>query len=174
MSTRTLTTATQAASESKYSDAAFLLEIHFSTVLRLSSRGTQSWGGYTWTGGRIIKVGGLKWDGKGKHSGFVDLLDVDMPYTALILNEGVAGRLVRAWQFYGDNPALADPVEVFYGEGDEADMSNPAFAHITLVGKTPDSSPRRVIGPATGLNHVTVAGTSLTWGGQTIKLGSAS
>lgn len=174
MSTRSLTAATQAATESSFSDAAFFVEIHFSTILRLSSRNDQSWNGFTWTGGRIAKVGGLKWDGKGQHSGFIDLLDVDTLYTALILNEGIAGRLVRTWKFYGDNPAPSDPVEVFYGEGNEADLSNPAIAHITLIGKTPDSSPRRVIGPATGFNHITPAGTSITWGGQTIKLEAAN
>lgn len=174
MSLRTLTTPTQDGTESPISTAAFFIEVHFSTVLRLSSRGDQSWGGFTWTGGRIGKVTGLKWDGKGQHTGAVDFLDADLAFSALIMNERIAGRLVRAWQFYGDNPAPDDPVEVFYGEGDEADLSNPAWAHVTLIGKTPDSSPRRCIGPATGFNHVTPAGTTLTWGGETIKLGPAS
>ena len=35
---------------------AYFVQLDFSTVLRLSSRGDQTYNGYTWTGGRLGKV----------------------------------------------------------------------------------------------------------------------
>jgi hypothetical protein len=170
---RALTVNTQAATESLDSTTpAFLVEMDFSTTLRLSSRGDQAWNGYTWTGGRLFSVSGLKWDGKGQQSGALAIINSDLAYSALILNEGVADRRIRIWKFYGDNPAASDPVEVFYGVGDESDLSDPDMVRISLVGDNTGTinAPVRFIGPGTGFNHITPAGTRITWGGQTYTL----
>lgn len=168
---RTLTTPTANATASTVTTPAYLVEIEFSTVLRLSTRNDQSWGGYTWTGGRLGKVSGLSWDGKGQQTGALDLINTDLVYSALVLNEGVADRRVRVWKFYGDNPATLDPVAVFDGVADAADIG-PDAVRLTLVGQNNKTlySPRRFIGPATGFNHLCPAGTKITWGGQTYIL----
>jgi hypothetical protein len=113
----------------------------------------------------------LNWDGKGKQTGSLDLINTDLAYSALVLNEGVADRGVRIWKFYGDNPATLDPVSVFDGVADEADIG-PDAVHITLVGQNNKTlyAPRRFIGPGTGFNHLCPAGTKITWGGQTYIL----
>jgi hypothetical protein len=168
---RTLTTATATATASTVTTPAYLVEISFSTVLRLSTRGDQSWSGYTWTGGRLGKVSGLSWDGKGTQTGSLDIINTDLAYSALVLNEGVADRPVKIWKFYGDNPGALDPVAVFDGVSDEADIG-PDAVRITLVSSKTTAlyAPRRFIGPGIGLNHLRPAGSRDTWGGQTYIL----
>lgn len=168
---RTLSTPTSTATQSTITTPAYLVEIGFSSVVRLSSRGDQSWDGQTWTGGRLGKVSGLNWDGKGQQSGALDIINADLAYSALVLGEGVADRAVRIWKFYGDNPAAGDPVAVFDGVMDEADIGADRV-RITLVSANARTlfSPRRFIGPATGFNHLSPAGRKITWGGQTIIL----
>lgn len=171
MSTRVLTAATIAETEKTVTTPAYLVEIGFSTILRLSSRNDQSWSGYTWTGGRLGRVSGLNWDGKGQQNGEIAIVNSDLAYSALVLNEGVADRRVRIWKFYGDNPATLDPVAVFDGVADEASIG-PDAVRLTLVGENTRTlyAPRRFIGPATGFSHLCPAGTKFTWGGQTYIL----
>lgn len=168
---RTLSVATQADTESTVTTPAYLVWIDFSATLRLSSRGDQSWDGQTWTGGRLGGIGGLSWDGKGQQSGTLELINTDLALSALVLGEGVADRAVRIWKFYGDNPALDDPVAVFYGVMDDADIGADVV-RLTLDGQNVRtlSSPRRFIGAGTGFNHLTPAGKKITWGGQTYEL----
>jgi hypothetical protein len=168
---RTLTTATATATESTVTTPAYLVEISFSAVIRLSTRGDQSWGGYTWTGGRLGKVSGLSWDGKGAQTGSIDIINTDLAYSSLVLNDGVADRPVKIWKFYGDNPGALDPVAVFDGVADEADIG-PDAVRITLVGQNNKTlyAPRRFIGPGIGFNQLRPAGTKITWGGQTYIL----
>lgn len=168
---RTLTTSTNTATQADVTTPAYLVEIAFSVVSRLSSRGEQAWNGQTWLGGRLGKVSGLKWDEKGQQSGALELINTDLLYSALVLGEGVAGRKVRIWKFYGDNPAVSDPVEVFNGEADEADIGADAV-RITLSGENILAfyAPRRFIGASTGFNHLTPSGRKITWGAQTYIL----
>ncbi|MDD5385345.1 MAG: hypothetical protein PHG89_10760 [Gallionella sp.] len=168
---RTLTTATSAATAQTVTTPAFLVEIDFSTVIRLSTRNDQTWNSLTWTGGRIGKISGLQWDGKGQQTGTIEIINSDLAYSALVLNEGVADRPVKIWKFYGDNPALLDPVAVFDGVADEADIG-PDAVRITLVSSKTSAlyAPRRFIGPAIGFNHLRPAGSRDTWGGQTYIL----
>lgn len=168
---RALTSAINTATSTTVTTPAYLVEIGFSVVLRLSSRNDQSWGGQTWTGGRIGKVSGLSWDGKGQQSGALEIINSDLAYSALVLNEGVADRPVRIWKFYGDNPAASDPVAVFDGVADEAEISQDRV-RITLAGENAQtlSSPRRFIGAATGFNHLAPAGTKITWNNEIYTL----
>ncbi len=168
---RALSSSTQAETEKTVTTPAFLVEIAFSTILRLSTRGDQSWNGYAWTGGRVGKISGLQWDGQGRQSGGIELINSDLAYSALVLNEGVADRGVKIWKFYGDNPALDDPVAVFDGVADDATIG-PDAVRIGLVGERASTlyAPRRFIGPATGFNHLSPAGTRLSWGGENYTL----
>jgi len=161
---KTLSVATQAETERTQTTPAFLVEIVWSTVIRLSSRGDQSWGGYAWTGGRLgpVRVG---------ESGNIEFINSDLAYSALLLNEGVADVGCRIWTFYGDNPDADDPVLVFDGVLDGAEIA----ADRVRATLAPEShrtmfSPRRFIGPGTGFNHLRPAGSKMTWGGQTITL----
>lgn len=163
---RTLTAGQIAATTAPVTTPGYLVELSYSTVLRLSSRGDQSWDGYTWTGGRLGKVSGLTSDGRGDQRGRVELINSDLAYSALVLTEGAADIRCRVWVFYGDNPA--DASLVLDGVTDGADIA-PDAVSLTLVGESIRTAmfPRRFIGPSTGFNHLRPSGTKITWGGQT-------
>ena len=168
---RTLSIPTGNAVAATITQPGYFVRLGFDTIVRLSSRGTQSCDGQTWTGGRLGKISGLNWDGKGQQSCTFEIVNTDLAYSALVLNEGVADRTAEIWKFYGDNPAAGDPVMVFDGVMDEANIAADKVT-ITAVGENTRTlySPRRFIGPATGFNHLMPAGTKLSWGGQTITL----
>lgn len=162
---RSLSTVTDAATQATVTTPAYLVEIVWSTIIRLSTRGDQSWGGQAWSGGRLGKVQ------PGADRGRIELINSDLAYSALVLNEGAADIGCRVWAFYGDNPAVDDPVLVFDGVTDGADIA-PDRVTLTLAPERARTlySPRRFIGPATGFNHLRPSGSRLTWGGQTITL----
>lgn len=168
---RTLSTPTGIAVASTITTPAYLVELGFSAVVRLSSRNDQSWNGQTWLGGRIRKVSGLTQDANGGQSGSLELINTDLVYSALILNEDAADKSCRIWKFYGDNPALSDPVQVFSGVLNETDIG-PDVVRVSLVGENSRTmfSPRRFIGKGTGFNHLRPTGTKITWGGQVYVL----
>jgi len=164
---RTLTGPTDAATQLTITKPGWLVELGFNTTLRLSSRGDQSWNTYTWTGGRIKRLSGLSADANGEQRGTLELINTDIAYSALILNEGAADKSVRIWKFYGDNPAASDPVAVFSGVIDTTDIA-PDVVRLSLVTENSRTlySPRRFIGPETGFNHLRPAGTRISWAGE--------
>lgn len=163
---RTRTPAQAAAAASTVTTPGYLVEMLFDTPLRLSSRGDQPFGGHTWTGGRLGKVSGLASDGRGEQSGRIELINSDLAYSALILNEGWAGKGCRVWQFYGDNPA--DATLVLDGVGDVADIDpDGGVVRLAVAGDGLRVFPGRVIGPGTGFNHLCSPGKKISWGGQT-------
>jgi len=167
----TLTAATEAETQKSITTPAYFVQIDFSSVIRLSSRGDQSWNGEAWAGGRLGKISGLSWDGKGTQSGSMEIINTDLAYSSLVLNEGVADRTVKIWKFYGDTPATADPVAVFDGVADEADIDADRVRILLSSSKTKTlHAPRRFIGAATGFNHLAPAGTRISWGGQVFVL----
>lgn len=171
---RTLSTPTQTEIAKTYTDPGYLVEIAFSTVVRLSSRGDVSWNGSSWLGsesGRDVGVDGLGSDGQGAQTGSLTLGNADNVVGALVLNEGVAGRAVKVWKFYEGATAAADPAQIFSGCGDEAEIGL-TEVRISLVSESLQSldSPRTRITKANGFNHLPPAGTIINWGGQAYRL----
>lgn len=139
-------------------------------IVRLSSRGTVSWGGFTWLA-RNLDVAGLASDGSGNVAGELRIGNDDNAMSALVLGEGIAGRAVTIYKFYGETPAADEVEEIFAGQGDETGL-NLALVSIRLLS---DSStrvlvPRGRITPASGFHHLTPPGTVLTWNGEKITL----
>ena len=142
---------------------AYFVQLDFSTVLRLSSRGDQTWGGYTWTGGRLGKVQ------ISNNGGQVELINTDLVASALTLNEGVADRAVSIWSFDGDTPA--SPTLIFSGVGDKLEIgADRVRVTLTTENRRTLYSPRRFINAVSGFNHLLPAGKSITWAGQTYLL----
>jgi hypothetical protein len=168
---KTLSTATQTAVAGTVTSPAYFVQLGFTTPLYLSTRGDQSWNGQTWAGGRLGKVSGLSQDGKGQQKGQIELLNTDLAYSALILNEGQANKAVSIWMFYGDSPGTNDPVLVFQGVADQATIG-PDKVTLTLIGENTRTmySPRRFINSSMGFNHLRGAGSILNWGGQSYQL----
>lgn len=162
----TLTPAQQAATTAPVTQPGYLVELSYSTILRLSTRGDQSWNGYTWSGGRLGKVTGLTSDGRGDQRGRIELINSDLAYSALVLNEGAVDIRCRVWEFYGDNPA--DAALKLDGVTNGADIA-PDKVSLEVVGESLRTAmfPHRVIGPSTGFHHLRPVGTKITWGGQT-------
>lgn len=160
---KTLAASIAAATGQRITTPGYLVQIDFSTPLRLSSRGDQSWSGYTWTRGRLGKVDA------GEGGGSIELMNGDLAMSALVLNEGLADRAVTVWAFYGDNPADAE--QVFSGVADASDIG-PDLVRARLLpdGRATQYSPRRFINAASGFNTLMPAGTRVTWGGQTFVL----
>lgn len=170
---RTLSTATNSAVQATVTRPGYLVMISAAPVLRLSSRNDQSWNGYTWTGGRIKRVGDLSSGEAGEQQGRLDLVDTDDAITALLLNANLADTEVVIWEFYNDNPAPEDPVEFFRGVIDDCEINEKnGTATVRLVSESSSvaETPRRFINAASGFHHLSPEGKQITWGGQVYTL----
>lgn len=150
----------------------YLIEIAFSTTVRLSSRGTIDWSGQTWSA-YDCSVRGLAADSaEVQTDGALDIGNADLAMSAYILGDGVSGRAVRVWKFYGDATALADPVLLFDGIADEAVIADDGRVSITLqqAGGRTLYCPRTYITPDAGFNWLPAQGQKITWNGETITL----
>ncbi|MBK6742530.1 MAG: hypothetical protein IPG66_05935 [Hydrogenophilales bacterium] len=171
---RDLSTAFIAAGQARVADPAYLIEIVWSATLtsRFSSRGDQSWNGVTWQSGRVAKFQPLPWDGAGGR-GRLDLLNADYLIGAIVGNQVCSDVPVRAWIFYGDDPAVGDVLRL----PDAAIDSVPDIGAIVRLDLAADNmgmlySPRQWIGPGVGVNHVDPPGTVIHWGEQRMVIGS--
>lgn len=160
---RTVPASIEAAAAQRITRPGYLVLIEFSTPLRLSSRNDQSYGGYTWTGGRIGKVDA------GEGGGSLELMNADLAMSALILNEGMADRPVSVWEFHTDNPT--DVVQVFSGVGDSSEIGmDRVKVRLAPENRRTLYSPRRFVNAGSGFNTLAPAGTRIVWGGQAFVL----
>lgn len=167
---RNLSLATQTALAEPVTAPGWLVQIDTAPVVRLSSRGDLSWDGAAWLG-YALDVSGLAAQGTGETTATLRVGNTDNTLSALILGPGVAGVPVRLWAFYGETPALADPVAIFSGMADDAGI-NTDRVEIRLVGDTLKNLalPRGRCTPSAGLHHLTPDNTVLTWGNAKITL----
>lgn len=162
---RVLSTNLQADVVKTITTPAYLVQIDFSTVLRLSTRNDQSWNSQVWSGGRLDKVQATD-DG-----GQIELMNGDLLAGALVLNEGVADRDITVWKFYGDNPDVGDVVQVFSGVGDTVEIAHDRVRiRLALSSRRTLYSPRRFINATSGFNHLLPEGTKITWGNDVFTL----
>lgn len=168
---RTLTDATISAAAGTVTQPLYLIEIGFTPALRLSTRGDVTWGGTLWSGGEAITVGSLEADGSGRQPGTIQVGNLDDYVGTLVLSQGVADRPVKVWKADGTALDVADPVLVFDGVVERADVDT-ARVSFSLAGAGTRSAfaPRRVIGPASGFNFLMPAGTKITIGATTYTL----
>ncbi len=167
---RTLSVNLQAQTAAAVTRPGYLVEMMFSTRLLLSSRGGLTWNGLYWSP-RGLSVSGLSNSGSGGACGELRISNTDLLMSALVLGEGVSGRPIRIWQFYGDTPAADEALLVFEGLGDEAAVADDAVAIKLSPGALRSlSAPRLRITPAAGFNHLTPPGTVILFGGGKITL----
>ena len=171
--TRTLSAPTTTAVGLDVVSPGYLVEINFATPLRLSTRGTLTWNSLTWTTWDF-DVRGLAADSSGStQGGSLTLWNGDYTISALVLGEGVANRAVNVYQFYGESPALADPVHIFAGVVDDAQLE-PTNATVTLRLVQTNAralfAPRHYITPDSGFSYLPAAGTVISWDGQQYHL----
>ena len=168
---RALTDATTTAADAPVTQPLYLIEIGFAPALRLSTRGDVTWNALSWSGGEAIAVGSLDADGSGRQSGAIQVGNLDDYVGTLVLAQGVADRPVKIWKADGAALAVADPVLVFDGVVERADV-DASRVSLTLAGAGTRSAfaPRRVIGPAAGFNFLMPAGSKIKIGATTYTL----
>jgi hypothetical protein len=151
----------------------YFVQISFATPQRWSTRGTLTWNSLTWTG-YDVQVSGLIYDGaEASLNGALAIGNNDLAIGALVLSEGVAGRACSIWKFYGDsNPATGDPVKVFEGVCDSADIPENGPVRITLQqsGGTTTFCPRTYLTAAAGFSFLPTPGQIVTWNDETVRL----
>lgn len=173
---RTLTAALLSELGNAVTTPGYLVEIQFSTPVRLSTRGTLPWNGNTWIS-RAVEVGGLGYAvDSPAQSGSLKIGDSDMAMTALVLAQGIASRTINVWKFYGSTPAAADPVQIFAGAGDAAQMDpGSGVVTISLVqrGARELYAPRRFMTKANGFNYMPVPGMKIEFNGEGFTLAAS-
>lgn len=163
-----ITPATAAEVEADGTRPGYLVEIQFpSGTLRHCSRGQVTWGGFVWIPSSV-KVTGIEGGGQ---RGTLGYFDPDASLRTLILLDGVNDRRVLVRKFYAGALASGDPVLLFDGVGDGANIKSGRIS-IGLVRTASQTlmTPRLRIGPGTGFNHLTPEGTVIQWAGRTIRL----
>ena len=147
----------------------YLVQIGYSTVLRLSTMGTISWAGQTWAAANV-KVSGISQDGNGAASGSLQLGNTDGAYGALVLTEGAADVPLTVWACYAGATASGDPVLLADCVADGAEIDAEKVT-LTLAPQKNGTlhSPRVFISKPT-FNFLQPAGTKIVAGGETFTL----
>lgn len=171
--TRALTSPTTAAVGADVTQPGYLVQIDFASPLRLSGRGAITWAGQSWAAWDV-RIDGIGIDGAASaQNGSVTLGNADYTTGALVLGEGVSGRAVNIWKFYGEAPALGDPVLVFSGVGDDAIISpDGGVVRIGLQqsGGVTLFCPRTYITRESGRAFLPATGSIIQWNGETFRL----
>jgi hypothetical protein len=157
----------------------YLVQIGFSSPLRLSTRGTLTWNSLTWTAGDVRVSGIAVESSRAALNCELTISNADASIgglgstiASLVLAQGIAGLACSVWAFYGEAPALGDPVLVFSGIGDEASIpeDGPVRLSMTQTASTTLYCPRTYLTPADGFSFLPTAGQIVTWNGETVRL----
>lgn len=147
----------------------FLLEILFpGGPARFCSRGDQSVLGSDWVGWDL-QIGGLQFQGANSSAGVtIALGNSDMSIGALVLAEGVVGRAVRIWIFYGNAPIDEDTQLVFAGLALSARI--PEVGPVTIPASPRAASvlrlPKRYVTKEGGFSILPARGAKITVNGE--------
>lgn len=163
-SLRTVSTKTNTALGQPVTQPVVLVELHFSTILRYSSRQQLTWDNKTWGKGRLSGFA-LSEKESGGIDGTVNIVNNDGVITSFVFNEGASGREVNIWYLYGDSPyVLDDALQVFSGIIDGVDIGDLAQINIIsdgLIQWTP-----RIAFSQDRFSHMQPKGSQVTWGNE--------
>lgn len=143
-----------------------LVEMHFDTVQRWSSRGTLSWGGFTWAS-MDLQLQGLQVQ-PFAVSGTLVLGNAGDAAGTLVLAQGVQDRLINVYAFDGAVPTEAAWLATAVGASAQVSARD---VRINLRHRTEFmASPRTYVNPQAGFTHLLPAGTVLRINGIDIRL----
>lgn len=143
-----------------------LVEMHFSTVQRWSTRGALNWGGFTWAA-MDMQLQNLQVQ-PFAVSGTLVLGNTNDAAGALVLSQGVQDRLVKVYSFDGAVPTEA--VWLATAVGASAQVS-PRDVRISLRHRTEFmASPRTYVNPQAGFTNLLPSGTVLRINGIDLRL----
>ena len=168
---RSTTTATQNAMEAAVTRPVILLEIMFSTPLRLvNSLSSLTWDGRNWSSGRMMGGVSLRQKKAGGQEVTFALQNGDNAMSALVLSEGASGKAVNIYQTYGEPPySVADVLEVFSGVVDGVPRMDDVVTFNAVSAGMVQWSPRINITEEL-FPHIIPAGKTVTIGGQKVIL----
>lgn len=149
----------------------YLVQLGYTpTPLRYSTLGDISWNAQTWIG-NDVKVSGLSTDGKGSSSAGLRIGNTDLAIGTIALAQGANDIAVDIWAVYAGATATGDPVQVFSGVLNGADI-DAAAATFTLSAQSNStlSSPRKFINQLNGFSQLKSAGSTLRWGTEAFPL----
>lgn len=150
----------------------FLVEVQFEGyTVRYSSFGDVNWNAVPWVGA-IVDADGMSWDENGLVSGGrLRVGNLDGAFGALVLLHGIADRPVKIWHVYTGAMAANDPVMIFDGVGDEADIDlKQVEVSLAIAGSRALYCPREVYSPGTGFNFLPPVGEEITFNGEVFRL----
>jgi hypothetical protein len=148
----------------------YLIELGYSSTLRLSTMGDISWGGHAWSAADA-KVSGIGQDGSGANTGTLQLGNIDDAFGSLVLNEGASDIAVAIHACYAGATAFGDPVQIFEGVTNGAEIdSRKVTLQLVAQGNRTLYSPRVFVNKAAGFNFLQPAGTKIFANGETFVL----
>ncbi len=143
-----------------------LVEAHFSTVQRWSSRGVVNWGGFTWAA-MDLQLLGLQVQ-PFAVSGTLVLGNANDAAGTLVLSQGVQDKLIIIYAF--DGAVQTEAAWLATAVGASAQVS-PRDVRIALRHRSEFiASPRTYVNPQAGFTHLLPAGTVLRINGIDIRL----
>lgn len=146
----------------------YLVEIGWSSVVRLSTLGDLSYGGHTWTAGDV-RVSGLARTESGGQGGQLSIGNALLDFGAVWADEGVADIPISIYAVWAGVPGYAQ-LE-FAGIGDDSELVGSRLAiRLAADARRYAYSPRRWISAEAGFNTLLPAGTQIGIGGQTYLL----
>lgn len=160
---RSLSSPTGSAVGASGTAPAYLIQINWSTISRLTTGATLTWGGYSWLS-ESANLSGLQWSRDGLQGATLRLGNDDQRYSALALG-ATAGVAVAIYAYDQAATAAGDPVKVFDGYCGKVDLDDDG---VTIALRTDGGlkCPRTRVSPASGFNHLPPRGTVIMWGTQ--------
>lgn len=170
---RTISATVEVAVNQPITAPGYLVEIEFSTPLRLSSRGNLNVLGNDWQRWGV-GVTGIGVDSTSSmQSGSLNIANTDLIISTLVLEEGIADRPIHIFKFYGETPEDEDVILLFDGVGGETsiDTSSPLIkVSLRQARDGVQFAPAKYITVDQGFSMLPPAGTVIEFGGQTYIL----
>jgi hypothetical protein len=164
---RTLSIGTAAAVAETGTAPAYLVQIGWSAVSRLTTADTVlSWSGYIWLPGPVT-LSGLAWGNSGLQTARLTLGNTDQAFSALALNEGVADLSVVVYAYDRSATAAGDPVKIFDGVGGRLSADdNSVQIELSTQRARALKSPRHRVTRGAGYSLLPAPGTVVRWGNE--------
>jgi hypothetical protein len=171
--TRTLSVSVSAQIGQPITAPGYLLEMLFSSPVRLCSRGDVTVLGNDWLAWGFA-VTGIGVDAtSASQGGALSIDNTELDISTLILEEGIADRSIRIYTFYGDDPQDDDPVLLFDGVGGDVEIDTNVTAIKVSLRQAKDGvqyAPAKYITVEQGFSMLPPPGTVIVFGGQSYVL----
>lgn len=164
---RSLSSPTTVAVSAAGTAPAYLVQIGWSTVTRLTTADELlNWDGYLWLPGPV-KLSGLTWTNSGLQTARLELGNADQAFSALALNEGVADISIVVYAYDRSATDAGDPVLVFDGVGGRLSADDNAVQiELSTQRSRALKAPRQRITRAAGYSLLPAPGTVVRWGNE--------